>query len=95
MIRSCDPVTDECIDVRREIFETGRASRLPEGPKLELNRHIPPSWANGLSLAADDNGAIVGHIMFSPVTLLPQRGKAVDKRTDIWAFGCVLCCMNC
>ena len=41
VIRSCDPVTHECIDVRREIFVTRRASRLRERAKVHLNRHIP------------------------------------------------------
>ena len=41
VIRSCDPVLDEWIDVRREIFVTRRASRLRERSKVHLNRHIP------------------------------------------------------
>jgi hypothetical protein len=41
VIRSSDPVTDECIDVHREIFVTRRALGLREDPKAHLNRYIP------------------------------------------------------
>jgi len=41
VIRSRYPVSDECVDVRREIFVARRTSRLRERAKVHLNRHIP------------------------------------------------------
>jgi Tol biopolymer transport system component len=55
------------------------------------NSQIDASSAPTISATAD-SGSMAGTILGSPGYMAPEqaRGRPVDKRADIWAFGCVL-----
>jgi len=68
---------------RVKVLDFGLAKAVAgEGAFPDLS-HAPTLTATALG-----DGAIVG----TPAYMSPEqaRGQAVDKRTDIWAFGCVL-----
>ena len=62
----------------------GQDSRLRRG---EESRRAPAPKAPGASVATD-----AGVVLGTPAYMSPEqaRGLTVDKRTDIWAFGCLL-----
>jgi eukaryotic-like serine/threonine-protein kinase len=69
-------------DTRTKVLDFGLAKTLAAGPDQDLTQ-LPP---DSLDRTAD------GRILGTPAYMSPEqaRGQAVDKRTDIWAFGCVL-----
>jgi len=70
-------------DAKVKVLDFGLAKAYA-GAKEEVNLSNSPT----LSDAATQQGVILGTAAY----MSPEqaRGKAVDKRTDIWAFGCVL-----
>jgi Tol biopolymer transport system component len=70
-------------DGRVKVLDFGLAKAYA-GDKEEVNLSNSPT----LSDAATQQGVILGTAAY----MSPEqaRGKAVDKRADIWAFGCVL-----
>ena len=69
-------------DARAKVLDFGLAKTMAVGLEGDLTQR-----ASG---ALD--GTAEGRILGTPAYMSPEqaRGQAVDKRTDIWAFGCVL-----
>jgi len=69
-------------DVRAKVLDFGLAK-----PSVVLGPEAPAAAHTG-SFSGTGEGRIVG----TPAYMSPEqaRGRDVDKRTDIWAFGCVL-----
>jgi eukaryotic-like serine/threonine-protein kinase len=69
-------------DVRAKMLDFGLAKTIAVGLEGDLTQR--PSG----SLDGTEEGRILG----TPAYMSPEqaRGQAVDKRTDVWAFGCVL-----
>src|SRR5436190_272701 len=70
-------------DGRVRLLDFGLAKAFSDGGPGSDLEHLPTITAAELA-----GGGIVG----TPAYMSPEqaRGQAVDKRTDIWAFGCVL-----
>ncbi len=69
-------------DVRAKVLDFGLAKTMADGLEADLTQ------LRSDSLERTEEGRILG----TPAYMSPEqaRGLAVDKRTDIWAFGCVL-----
>jgi serine/threonine protein kinase len=70
-------------EVKAKVLDFGLAKAYV-GDQADLNLSNSPTLSN----AATQQGVILGTAAY----MSPEqaRGKAVDKRADIWAFGCVL-----
>jgi serine/threonine protein kinase/Tol biopolymer transport system component len=70
----------------------------PEGRVKVLDFGLAKAFADNVGLDLSDAPTLTamsteeGRILGTPAYMSPEqaRGKPVDKRTDIWAFGCVL-----
>jgi Tol biopolymer transport system component len=70
---------------------------MPDGRVKVLDFGLAKALRTGLELDPESGPTVVaesqpGTILGTPAYMSPEqaRGKVVDKRTDIWAFGCVL-----
>ena len=69
-------------DQRARVLDFGLARTIAGGLDGDLTERPPGSF----------DGTAEGRILGTPAYMSPEqaRGHAVDRRTDIWAFGCVL-----
>jgi serine/threonine protein kinase len=69
-------------DVRAKVLDFGLGKTIEVGLEGVLPNQSPASF----------DGTADGRILGTPAYMSPEqaRGLSVDKRTDIWAFGCVL-----
>jgi serine/threonine protein kinase len=69
-------------DARAKVLDFGLAKTMVPGLDGDLAQRPVGSF----------DGTAAGRILGTPAYMSPEqaRGRAVDKRTDIWSFGCIL-----
>jgi Tol biopolymer transport system component len=72
-----------CLDGSVKVLDFGLAKALSDDASGGDSKHLPTMTGSAMR-----PGTIVG----TPAYMSPEqaRGDAVDRRTDIWSFGCVL-----
>jgi len=72
-----------------KIMPDGRAKVLDFGLAKPVEAEAAPSLTNSPTLI---HASVPGVVLGTAAYMSPEqaRGKPVDKRTDVWAFGCVL-----
>jgi eukaryotic-like serine/threonine-protein kinase len=73
-----------------KVTPEGRVKVLDFGLAKAFAPEVEQDLQNSPTLTSMDTGD--GRVLGTPTYMSPEqaRGKPVDKRTDIWAFGCVL-----
>jgi len=71
-----------------KVLDFGLAKVLQGSGNESVDPYASPSDAVTRNIAATEEGMILGTVAY----MSPEqaRGQLVDKRTDIWAFGCLL-----
>jgi serine/threonine protein kinase len=75
-----------------KVREDGTVKVLDFGLATALDRLTPPDVADRRALSGSADATRTGAIFGTPAYMSPEqaRGKTVDRRGDLWAFGCIL-----